>query len=494
MAKDLPDQQVAARQERRRIVELLAYEGFYTGVMVHIVTGVLLVKFALELGAGPFIIGLLAAIPFLAQFMQIPAVLILALTQKKKTVVLAGAAIYRLALAVMVFIPLIHDKALAIKILILTVLVRELGLGWMAGAWYSWVSALVPERFANQARNNRLRLYTTGGTAAALAAGLALDGMDMLNDNWLLPLFSLVFFFAFAAGMGSFMTLTELPERLLPKQKPLDMVRDVTDPFKDINFRKLMVFMFALLFAVNLAVPFFPYYMLTSLKISASYIIALWALTQFMQVPFFRWWGWIGDRFNYVTALASSIPFFLLGLLLWPFVALPTVHVLTGPLLIIIHMLMGIGLAGVTLATQVIAMKMAPRKEATGYVTALSLVAALASGLGALIGGAVAMLLVPYSLRVKLEWRETIDAATNINEVIPYTVTGFEFLFLFSAVLIIVASPLLRWVDVKGLKAPKGVVFKMMGDRAASMVRGSVAGPGVRGLVFAPMGMLLRKK
>tara|TARA_Y100000780_G_scaffold211112_2_gene209887 strand:- start:69749 stop:71233 length:1485 start_codon:yes stop_codon:yes gene_type:complete len=494
MAEDLPDQRTAERAERRRIVELLAFEGLYTGVMVHIVTGVLLVKFALELGAGPFIIGLLAAIPFLAQFMQIPAVFTLAAIQRKKAVVIAGAAIYRLALAVMVFIPLIHDKSVAIKILIITVLVRELGLGWKAGAWYSWVSALVPERFASQARNNRLRLYTMGGTCAALGAGLALDGMGMLNDRWLLPLFSLVFFFAFAAGMGSFMSLTELPERLLPKQKPLDMVRDITDPFKDKNFRKLMVFMFALLFAVNLAVPFFPYYMLTSLKISASYIIALWALTQFMQVPFFRWWGWVGDRFNYLTALASSIPFFLLGLILWPFVALPNVHMMTGPLLIIIHMLMGIGLAGVTLATQVIAMKMAPRKEATGYVTSMSLVAALASGTGALFGGAIAMFLVPYSLRVKLEWRETIDTATNINEVVPYTVTGFEFLFLFSALLILIASPLLRFVDIKGLKTPKGVVFKMMGERASSMLRGSVAGPGVRGLVFAPVGMLLRKK
>ena len=184
----------------------------------------------------------------------------------------------------------------------------------------------------------------------------------------------------------------------------------------------------------------------------------------------------------------------MLGLMLWPFVALPNVHVMTGPLLIVIHMLMGIGLAGVTLATQVIAMKMAPRKEATGYVTSMSLMAALASGTGALFGGAIAMFLVPYSLRVKLEWRETIDTATNINEVVPYTVTGFEFLFLFSALLILIASPLLRFVDIKGLKTPKGVVFKMMGERASSMLRGSVAGPGVRGLVFAPVGMLLRKK
>ena len=36
--------------------------------------GVILIGFALELGAGPFLIGVLAAIPFLAQVVQLPAV------------------------------------------------------------------------------------------------------------------------------------------------------------------------------------------------------------------------------------------------------------------------------------------------------------------------------------------------------------------------------------------------------------------------------------
>lgn len=493
MADDAANQKKSARIERRRIIELLVREGLFSGTTVHIVTGVLLVKFALELGATPFTIGLLAAIPFLAQFMQVPAVLTLALIQKKKVVALAGSLLYRSALAVMVFIPLIADKDVAIKTLIITVLVRELGLGWSAGAWYSWVSTLVHPRFMGRTYGARLRLYTIGGTLAALTGGLVLDGVELLNHKFLLPMFSLVFFCAFAAGVVSFITLLKLPERLLERQKPSQMIGQIIEPFKDKNFRKLLLFMGVLLFAVNIAVPFFPYYMLTSLKISASYIIALWALTQFMQVPFFKWWGWVGDRFSHVTALASSIPFFVLGLLLWPFVALPKVHMMTGPLLILIHMLMGVGLAGVTLATQVIAMKMAPKKEVTGYTTALSLVAASTSGLGALFGGAVATLLLPFSLRVKLEWRETIGMATNMSEVVPYTVTGFEFLFLFSALLIMAALPLLRLVVVKG-KAPKGVVLKMMSDRATSILRGSAAGPGVRGLAFAPVGMLLKIK
>src|SRR5687767_9085888 len=56
--------------------------------------GVILVGFALELGATPIVIGLLAAIPFLAQLAQLPAVLLIErVRQRRKIAVLVvGAA------------------------------------------------------------------------------------------------------------------------------------------------------------------------------------------------------------------------------------------------------------------------------------------------------------------------------------------------------------------------------------------------------------------
>src|SRR5687767_3054888 len=65
--------------------------------------GVILVGFALEVGASPFVIGLLAAIPFLSQLAQLPAiVLIERVRQRRKIAVLvvwaARAIIMSLAL------------------------------------------------------------------------------------------------------------------------------------------------------------------------------------------------------------------------------------------------------------------------------------------------------------------------------------------------------------------------------------------------------------
>src|SRR5687768_12417997 len=51
--------------------------------------GVILVGFALELGASPFFIGLLASIPFLSQLAQVPALLLIErLRQRRKIAVL----------------------------------------------------------------------------------------------------------------------------------------------------------------------------------------------------------------------------------------------------------------------------------------------------------------------------------------------------------------------------------------------------------------------
>lgn len=482
------------RHERRLIVERFVLDGIFSGVMVNIVTGVILIKFALVLNASPFMIGLLAAIPFFALFMQIPAVLLLGRVPYRKFVSLSGGFVYRIGVGAMVFIPFIEDKQMALNVLIGVVLVREMGLGWSTGPWYSWVNALVNERVMGRAYGSRLRVYTIVGTLVALAAGLIIDYAAEQGTDMVMLVFSLFFLGAFVSGVVSFFILLRLPERLLPHQPLSRMTQQLMLPFKDKNFLNLLIFMMVLLFAMNIAVPFFPYYMFESLGISATFVVFLWAITQLMQVPFFRWWGWVGDKFSHISALGASLPFFIVSLLLWPFVALPELHHFSGPLLIIIHVLMGIGLAGVILATQIIAMKLAPRDLITGYTAVMSLVAALASGVGSLMGGAVASFLMPISLHFTFRWfrqEEAAKAAETLAEATPIVVTGFEFLFLLAALLTVLAIPLLRRVEIKG-RVSREMVYRLMGTRAMSLLRNTVSGPSVRGLTYVPMGMLLR--
>jgi MFS family permease len=66
---------------------------------------------------------------------------------------------------------------------------------------------------------------------------------------------------------------------------------------------------------------------------------------------------------------------------------MPEKYVLTMPLLIIIHIFMGISTAGVTLASGNIGLKLAPKGQATSYLAANSLVNSVSAGVAPILGG-----------------------------------------------------------------------------------------------------------
>ena len=479
-----PSQPKQPKQVRLALHRLIA-EGAFSGIMVNLASGVLLIKLALELGATPFYIGLLAAFPFVGQIMQLPAVFVVARVRKRKMVMLWGSVVYRLALGAMAVVPWIEDKPTALKMLVLCVLLRELGGGWGSGPWNGLVRDLIPERLLGRLFGNRLNLFTMLGTVAALVAATLLD---IVHEGWLLQLLSIYFGLAFIMGLFSFWQLYKLPEAEIGMTATKGMLKQLIEPLQDTNFRRLIAFMLALLFAVNLAVPFFPVYMLESLALPVGYVTAFWALGQFMQLPFFKWWGMVSDRFSHTTALAACLPFFVAGLLLWPLTSLPDTHMFTVPLLLIIHILMGIGLAGVTLSTAVISLKLAPKSKVTGYAATAALLANMAAAVAALSGGWLAEKMAASQLVVHIEWKSSSE---NL-EMTAYSLQGYEFLFCIAALLVVLSSPLLGRIQEKG-KAPKEVVQKLMQQKTSSMFRSVSTVSGWRHMMSYPYVLLLRK-
>jgi MFS family permease len=477
-----PQPQKRVRQALNRLI----IEGAFSGIMVNLASGVLLIKLALELGASPFYIGLLAAFPFVGQIMQLPAIFVVSRVRKRRLVMLWGSTVYRLSLGAMAFVPWIEDKTQALHMLVLCVLLRELGGGWGSGPWNGLVRDLIPERLLGRLFGNRLNLFTMLGTIAALVAAVVLD---IAGKEWLLPLISGYLAVAFVMGLFSWWQLYKLPEAEIGMTATHGIVKQLIEPLQDTNFRRLIAFMLSLLFAVNLAVPFFPVYMLESLALPVGYVTAFWALGQFMQLPFFKWWGMISDKFSHTTALAACLPFFVAGLLLWPLTSLPEKHMFTVPLLLIIHMMMGIGLAGVTLSTAVISLKLAPKSKVTGYAATAALLANMAAAIAAMSGGWLADKLSKMHLVVHIEWQSSSES----GDMTAYSLQGYEFLFCLAAVLVLLSTPLLGRIQEKG-KAPKEVVNRLMQQKTSSMFRSVSTVSGWRHMMSYPYVLLIRKR
>ena len=128
-------------------------------------------------------------------------------------------------------------------------------------------------------------------------------------------------------------------------------------------------------------------YMLKRLGLSMSFIIGLSIISQVMNFTFLKVWGRYTDRFSNKSVLAVCGPLFILSILGWTFTTMPEKYFLTIPLLVVIHVAMGLSSAGVSLASGNISMKLAPEGQATAYLATNTMVNSVAAGMAPILGG-----------------------------------------------------------------------------------------------------------
>ncbi len=377
-------------------------DGLTSQAMVTLTGGAFLVAFALKLGASNLVIGLLAAIPALAQLLQVPSIYLIQKVQNRRAISVVGAALSRLPWLLVALIPFLFSREGGLACLLAALTVNGVFTAAVSASWSSWMRDLVPQERLGSFFSRRLSLATALATALSLAAAVLLDLWGNYLPRYELHAYSVLFFVGCGVGMLGVYYISRIPEpRMAPMQR--GFLRLIIQPLRDVNFRNLIRFLGPWNFAVNLAAPFFVVYMFKQLGMRMSSVMGLTALSQLMNFAFLRAWGRLSDRFSNKSVLAVSGPLFMLCILGWTFTTLPGWYTLTVPLLIGLHVFMGISTAGVTLASGNIGLKLAPRGEATSYLVASNLVNSLAAGLGPILGGRLA----DYFAKRELTWTVT---------------------------------------------------------------------------------------
>jgi hypothetical protein len=85
----------SADADERRLLRLILYDALASETMGTLTTGVFLVGFAVALGAGNFAIGVLAAVPFCVQLLQIPAVFLVERWRARRDICVWSTAVGR---------------------------------------------------------------------------------------------------------------------------------------------------------------------------------------------------------------------------------------------------------------------------------------------------------------------------------------------------------------------------------------------------------------
>lgn len=394
MKRRAPSRPISAR---RRGMTLAIYEGGLANVFSELTGGARQIGFALLLGARDLHIGLLAALPSLANLSQLTASFLLERTGKRKPLAVLTAAMSRLVWTGVIGLPFALFGTL--RDIRVWVLVAIVGLSSLFAAMnttfsLSLLADLVPVRLRGRYFGRRNMVMAAVGMSIPLLAGMWID----VWKRWFSPRdaggFLLVFAVGLACGFAALVVQWHLPAMPLEPGRGMPFFARLATPLRDGNFRRFILFHVCWGGSVSLASPFFAVYMLKSLHLSYTAVTALTSLTALGSMLGMRFWGQLTDRFSAKPVsllggmLAATLPgLWLLTLTLPAWVVLPAVHILGG-----------LGWSAFNLNLNNLLLALAPRQERSVYLSVHAALTGLTMAAAPVMGGLLGRLLREESL------------------------------------------------------------------------------------------------
>ena len=158
-------------QEVQRSIRLMIWEGVASGAMFSLGSGGFVAAYALALGANNLQVGILAALPFITQVAQLPAILAVERFRMRKAIGVPAICAAQLLWIPIGAVPFLLETpgAPAVAAVIGLMAVRGLFAPVWATAWTSWMRDLVPRNVLASYYGRRLAIIT--GVIAAVGLG-----------------------------------------------------------------------------------------------------------------------------------------------------------------------------------------------------------------------------------------------------------------------------------------------------------------------------------
>lgn len=480
-------------QERASGLRWFTWQGMVSMGFGSITSSGFLTAFALVLGANNLQVGILAALPFLTQPLQIPAIVLVEKLRRRKLISVVMWGLAQLLWFPIALIPFFLEvpHAGAVSTLLGLMAVRGVLSAVFGSAWNGWLRDMVPQQILGRFMSRRLALANVTAMVFGLGAALFVDfwkGQVSVESQVFAYAYALLFG-AVTLGMSAPVFMAMMPEPLMqaPQGPKTSLWSGIAAPFRDSNYKHLLRFLFFWGLAINLATPFFAVYMLSRLGLPLTLVMGLSVLSQLFNVIFLRVWGPLSDRVGIKGVLSVCASLYLLVVLGWTFTSMPERYFLTIPLLVVLHALAGIASAGVSLTTGTIGMKLAPEGRATGYLAAAALANNLGAGIGPLIGGRLADFFSVHSLSLDFTWASP-GSSFNLPAL---NLTGFDFLFSMAFLLGLLTMNSLTALREEG-EVGREVVLEALLAPARDLTRPMSTVPGLAFLSHFPYGYLRR--
>jgi MFS family permease len=371
------------RSRLRRSLRACTAEGMLAEVVGACTGGAVLTAWALHLGAGALLAGLLVVLPQIAQLCHIPAAWTTArLGHRRAAIMMVGAArqVYWLLVAVP-FLPLGTDarRAALMGVVALSGVLGVLG----NNAWSVWMSELVPRRLRGRYFGRRTMLCLLAAAGASAGAGVLLD-VARAHDRVDHALAGL----ALLGALGGLVTTALMKRQHDPSgaHDPAGItLRALMRPLADRLVRPLLVYQAVWNLGVGVAGSFFALFMLRDLGVGFAVLALHGTATSLARMVAAALWGRLIDRVGARRVMVICSHGIALVPLLWLF---PAPSVLWP--LAVDALLAGALWSGHSLAAFTLPLELTPREGRPVYLAALATTAGLAFSVGTVLGGLLA--------------------------------------------------------------------------------------------------------
>jgi MFS family permease len=425
------------------------------------------------------------------QIMQIPAIWIVETVRRRKLICvltwfIAQSCWFPIAL-IPFFLPIPNNSAIMLLIGIMAV--RGIFGAVCNTSWNGWQRDLIPQTILGRFFSKRMAYATVFAMIFSLGSAVFIDYWRTTASagNVAFGYTYIILFGATFLGLSSVVFMSMSPEPLMqPVVGPQpSIIQRLSSPLRDMNFRRLLMFLFYWSFTSNLAIPFFAVHMLQRLGLPVVWVIGLSILSQVFNILFLRVWGPFADRFSNKAVLSIGVSLYLMVIVGWIFVTMPERYFLTIPLLVILHIFAGIASAAVSFTIGTIGLKLSPKGEATSYLATASLATNIGAGLGPIAGGLLADFFATRQINLTFTW---VDSATTIN--LPFlSIIERDFLFGIAFILSLFALGMLARIREDG-DVGKEVILESLYSPMREISRPMSTVPGFTLLSNFPFGLL----
>jgi MFS family permease len=422
---------VQKRSRLRRELWRITFAWVMGSVWLTAISGTPNTNFARSLHASEFQFGVMAALPFIASLISLPASFLTEATGKRKRIFLWGSYFQRLMWVPIAILPVLMVKwygqregAAAMRLFLSLMFIMHAG-GTLGGtAWVSWMADIVPARVRGKYFARRRQWGIVTAIPTAFVVGWLLDhyttgGGEWTMLTWCAGVFVISTIFG-TADIAIFHAVRDVPK---PPQWGRGLLAAMKQPLKDRNFLWFAGFVATLVFAVSFMGQFVTLYIIDQLGgasgksvniVTQLMLIIAPSIAQLFLLPV---WGHAADRMGkrpiLILAGLGLVP---VGIG-WCFVTRE--HIWLGYLL----SAAGAALwAGVEVANLNLVLEMAGGEEqgGTGYVAVNSVIINIAGCFGGLASGVIAQVLKNHNF------------AYTIG---PKTLTFYDILFILSGLL-----------------------------------------------------------